>query len=62
MGFTQGNQMKMYGQDFQLLSEPIVMGDNLVLVDATEKKLGILRRVRIPLPIVNMANVGRSAA
>jgi hypothetical protein len=47
MGFTQGNQMKMYGEDFQLLSEPIVMGDNLVLVDATEKKSWRLRRVRI---------------
>jgi hypothetical protein len=62
MGFTQGNQMKMYGEDFQLLGEPIVMGNNLVLVDATEKKSGRLRRVRIPLPIVNMANVERSAA
>ena len=62
MGFTQGNQMKMYGEDFQLISEPIVMGENLVLVDATEKKSGRLRRVRIPLPIVNIANVERSAA
>jgi hypothetical protein len=62
MGFTQGNQMKIYGEDFQLLSEPIVMGDNLVLVDATEKKSGRLRRVRIPLPVVNMANVERTAA
>lgn len=62
LGFTQGNQMKLYGEIFELLSEPIVMSDNLVLVDATERKSGRVRRVRIPLPIVNMANVERDAA
>jgi hypothetical protein len=62
LGFTQGNRMKLYGQEFELHSEPIVMADNLVLVDAIEKKSGQLRRVRIPLPIVNMANGERRAA
>lgn len=62
LGFTQGNQMKLYGEEFELLSDPIVMGDNLVLVDAMERKSGRLRRVRIPLPVVNMANGERSAA
>ena len=62
LGFTRGNRMKLYGQEFELHGEPIVMGDNLVFVDATEKKSGRLRRVRIPLPIVNMANGGRRAA
>ena len=62
VGFAQGNQMKLYGEEFELLGEPIVMGDNLVFVDAIEKKSGQLRRVRIPLPIVNMAKVERKAA
>lgn len=62
LGFTQGNRMKLYGEEFELHSEPIVMADNLVLVDAIEKKSGQLRRVRIPLPIVNMANGERRAA
>ena len=62
VGFTQGNQMKLYGHEFELLGEPIVVGDNLVFVDAIEKKSGQLRRVRIPLPIVKMANAERSAA
>jgi hypothetical protein len=55
LGFTQKNQMKLYGEEFELLSDPIVMGDNLVVVDAIEKKSRRMRRVRIPLPIVNMA-------
>jgi hypothetical protein len=54
--------MKLYGQEFELRSEPIVMGDNLVLVDAIEKKSGQLRRVRIPLSMVNMAKGERGAA
>jgi hypothetical protein len=62
LGFTKGNQMKLYGEKFEVQSEPTVMGDNLVFVDAIEKKSGRLRRVRIPLPIVNMANGERKAA
>jgi hypothetical protein len=61
-GFRKGNQMKLYGQVFEVLSEPIVMTDDFVLVDATDKKTGQSRSVRIPLPIVNMANGERSAA
>jgi hypothetical protein len=56
LGFTKGNQMKLYGEVFELAGEPILMADNVVLVDATEKKSGLSRRVRIPLPIVNMAS------
>ena len=54
--------MKLYGHEFELLGEPIVVGDSLVFVDAIEKKSGQLRRVRTPLPIVKMANAERSAA
>lgn len=56
LGFTKGNQMKHFGKVFEVVSEPILMADNVVLVDATERQSGELRRVRIPLPIVNMAN------
>lgn len=62
LGFTQGNQMKLYGEVFEFLSEPIVLTDDVVFVDATERKSGQTRRVRIPLPIVNMANRQQNAA
>jgi hypothetical protein len=62
LGFTKGNQMKLYGEVFEFVSEPIVMADNVVLLDATERKSGQSRRVRIPLPIVNMASAERTAA
>ena len=49
LGFTPGNQMKMYGLQFEVVSEP------MVFVDVTETRSGRPRRVRIPLPITNMA-------
>jgi len=62
LGFTQENQMRLYGQEFELLSDPIVMGDGAVFVDAIEKRSRQTRRIRIPMPIVNMANSERNAA
>jgi hypothetical protein len=61
LGFTAGTQMKLYGEIFEFLSEPMVLTDDVVLVDAKEKKSGQARRVRVPLPIVHIAN-GSSAA
>jgi hypothetical protein len=62
LGFTQENQMRLYGEEFKFLSDQIVMGDGTVFVDAIEKRSRLARRIRIPLPIVNMANAGRTAA
>ena len=55
IGFTRENQMRLYGQEFILQSDPIVLDDNLIFVDAIEKKSGQLIRLRIPLTIVKMA-------
>ena len=56
LGFAKGNQMKLYGEVFDVIGEPILMTDEVVLLDATERKSGQLRRVRLPLPIVKMAS------
>jgi hypothetical protein len=55
LGFTKGRQMKLYGEVFDLISEPISVADSVVLVDVTERKSGQSRLVPLPLPIVNMA-------
>jgi hypothetical protein len=55
LGFTKGNQMKLYGEVLELASEPILVAEDVVLVDATETGSGRSRRVRIPLPILKMA-------
>lgn len=56
LGFTQGSQMKLYGENFRVASDPIVVTEQVVLVDAIETKSGQLKRVRIPLPLLKMAN------
>lgn len=54
--------MKLYGEEFELLSDPFIAGNDVVFVDAIERKSRLQRRVRIPLPIVHMANSQRTAA
>ena len=54
LGFTRGSRMKLYDESFEMTCKPIVVKEDLVLVDAIEKKSGQMRRVRIPLPILKM--------
>jgi hypothetical protein len=56
LGFAQENRMKLYGEEFELLSDPVIVANDLVFVDAIERKSRQQRRVRIPLPIVQMAS------
>jgi len=62
LGFAQENRMRLYGEEFELLSDPFVVGQDNVFVDAIERKSRTQRRVRIPLPIVHMASSQRRAA
>ena len=55
LGYAQDIQVKLYGEVYTVVSDPIVSGSNLVFIDAIERKTGNLRRIRIPLPIVLMA-------
>ena len=55
LGYAPNIQMKLYGEIFELTSDPIVETDNLVFVDGIEKKSGKRRRIRIPLLVLRMA-------
>jgi hypothetical protein len=55
-------QMKLYGEVFDFLGEPMVLTGNFVVIDAQEKRTRQTRRVRIPLPIVHMASGSGIAA
>lgn len=54
MGYTKDRQIRMYGEEFELISDPITISDKLFVVDAIERKSRSLRRVCIPLSIINM--------
>lgn len=48
LGYAQNTQIRLYGETFDVISDPVVVGENLVFVDALEQKSGHRRRVRIP--------------
>jgi hypothetical protein len=54
IGYYKSRQIRMYGEQFELVSDPFSIGDHLVVVDAIEVKSGKPRRVRIPLTIIHM--------
>jgi len=62
LGYAQNNQVRLYGEIFDLVSDPVRVAENFVFVDALERKSGQVRRVRIPLTIVQMARIKRRAA
>ena len=55
LGYTREKQIRLYGSQFEVLSDPVVLSDSVVFFDAVEQKSGERRRVRIPLTIVQMA-------
>ncbi len=55
LGYTQHIQMKLYGESFELVSDPIVVSEKLAFVDGIEKRSGERRRIRIPLVVLRMA-------
>jgi hypothetical protein len=62
IGFTQENEMRLYGKEFILRSDPIILADDVILIDAMEKRSGQLQRIRIPMTIVKMAAEHHRAA
>jgi hypothetical protein len=62
LGFSREKQIRLYGSQFELISDPLIVDHDLVFVDAVEQKSGQRRRVRIPLMIVKMATEDLAAA
>lgn len=55
LGYGRNSQIRLYGDKYDVTSDPLVIADHLVVVDAVETKSGRTRRVRIPLNVLNMA-------
>lgn len=62
LGYSQDQQIRLYGEVFEVVSDPFIAGHNVVFVDAREQRSGELRRVRIPINIVEMAKRDLTAA
>jgi len=53
LGYAHPNRIRMYGEEFDLTSNPIPE-ENGFAVDAISRKSGVARRLRIPLSILQM--------
>ena len=62
LGYAQNNQVRLYGKVFDLVSDPVSVGENLVFIDALDWPSGQVRRVRIPPTIVQMERIKRRTA
>jgi len=62
LGYAQNNQVRLYGKVFELISDPVSVGEKLFFVDAIERKTGLVRRVHIALNVVYMAKEELHAA
>jgi len=54
LGYARNIQMKLYGETFELVSDPVVVSEKLAFVDGIEKKSGERRRIRIPLVVLRI--------
>jgi hypothetical protein len=61
LGFARGNQVRLYGRRFEIVSEPIIIAHNLVVMDAIDSASGKFERVRIPLQVLKTAGTFRAA-
>ena len=55
LGFARNQQVRLYGEVFEVLSDPIEIGGKAAFVDARERRSGQIRRVHIPLTVVQAA-------
>jgi hypothetical protein len=54
LGYSAQQRIRLYGEEFDLVSDPIPE-DNGFAVDGISRKSGNVRRVPIPLSIVHVA-------
>jgi len=54
LGFSRQSQIRFYGSQFELVGDPLVISEGVMLVDIVERKSGESCCVRIPLNIVKM--------
>jgi len=55
LGYGRDKEIRLYGENYRLTSDPIVVADKVVFIDAVEPESGRSRRIRIPLSIIHMA-------
>jgi len=55
LGYVQGNQVKLYGEIFEVVSDPVALSEKIVFLEARERRSGDLRCIRIPINVIQVA-------
>jgi hypothetical protein len=55
LGYVQGNQVKLYGEILEVVSDPVALSEKIVFLEARERRSGDLRRIRIPINVIQVA-------
>jgi len=53
MGYAQSKRIRIYGQEFEVVSNPFPHGDGIA-IQAFSKRETQTRTLRLPLPVVQM--------
>ena len=59
-GYARTKKVKLYGEELELVSDPINRQGDDVFVDAREKRTGQVKQVQVPRNIVEMAKSSTS--
>ena len=54
LGYAKNKRLRMYGEEFDVLSDPQVTAARIVVIEAVARKSGSVRRLSIPLSVVQM--------
>jgi hypothetical protein len=61
LGYAHGKRIRVYGEEFDLVSNPIADRDGIA-IEAISRKSGNARRLRIPLSILQMISKDLAAS
>jgi len=56
IGYSNGQRIRIYGEEFDLISDPVTVHEQMIFVEGVERRSGETRRIRIPLPILRMVH------
>lgn len=59
-GFAKQKKLKLYGKEFELVSDPTIRQEDDVVVEARETGTEEVRQVQVPRNVVEMAKSSRS--
>lgn len=58
-GYAKSKKIKLYGEELELISDPVNTEDETILIEAREEGTDIVRKVQVPRNVVEMAKRDR---